>query len=110
MTRGRAVALVFGSGSEGHEFDSRLEQCISVTLPQFRSSNAGFCVNFFVVVCDESGHTKFPFSYLARVTLLTLFRLGSVPAQDLLRLAHFVSPLLTLITIFLGPRLEIDKR
>jgi len=27
-------------------------------------------------------------------------RLGSVPVQDLLRLAHFSSPLLTLITIF----------
>ena len=24
------------------------------------------------VLCDESGHTKFPFSYLAHVTLLTL--------------------------------------
>ena len=24
------------------------------------------------VLCDESGHTNFPFSYLAHVTLLTL--------------------------------------
>jgi len=33
----------------------------------------------YSVLCDESGHTKFPFSYLAHVTLLTpaQVRLGS---------------------------------
>ena len=41
------------------------------------------------VSCDESGHTKFPFSYLAHVTLLT-------PAQARLRIC---SGLLTLRTI-----------
>jgi len=29
-------------------------------------------VGFVVVTCDESGHTEFPFTYLANVTLLTL--------------------------------------
>jgi len=29
-------------------------------------------VSFKAVVCDESGHIKFPFSYFVRVTLLTL--------------------------------------
>jgi len=37
------------------------------------------------VLCDESGQTKFPFSYVAHVTLLT-------PAQDWLRLAQSCSP------------------
>jgi hypothetical protein len=49
------------------------------------------------VLRDESGHTKFPFSYLAHVALLTL-------AQARRRLcsgfAQACSPLLTLITIF----------
>ena len=40
------------------------------------------------VVCDESRHTKFPFSFVEHVTLLTL-------AQDSLRLAHLCSPQLS---------------
>ena len=36
-----------------------------------------------LVVCDESGHTKFPFSYIAHVTLLNP---GSGIAQSLLRI------------------------
>jgi hypothetical protein len=44
------------------------------------------------VVCDESGHTKFPFLYLDHVTCSPWLRLGSVPAQDSLRLAHLCSP------------------
>jgi len=54
-------------------------------VPRFVADNQG-------VLCDESGHTKFPSSYLAHVTLLTLaqarLRIGSGLAQDLLRLAQ----------------------
>ena len=46
--------------------------------PLFRKSDSP------TVSCDESGPTKFPFSYLSHVTLLP----GSGPAQDLLKLAH----------------------
>jgi len=51
-----------------------------------------FCEVELTVSCDESGHTKFPFLYPANVTWLTpaqaRLRLGSVPAQGLLRFAH----------------------
>jgi len=43
----KVVASINVNGSEGHEFDSHLEQCISVTLSQFRLSHAGFCVKNF---------------------------------------------------------------
>jgi len=33
------------------------------------------------VLCDESGHIKFPFSYLAHVTLLTPLSLHHSPVQ-----------------------------
>jgi hypothetical protein len=56
-----------------------------------------FVADYQAVMCDESGHTRFPFSTLAHVTLLTL-------AQARLSLfsgfAQAGSPLLTLITIF----------
>jgi len=49
------------------------------------------------VVCDESGHIKFPFSYLAHVTLLTLAQARLSCCSGF---AQVGSPLLTLITIF----------
>ena len=42
-----------------------------------------FLCSSWIVVCDESGHTKFPFSYLAH---LTLPHPGSASAQSLLRI------------------------
>ena len=43
-----------------------------------------------LVLCDESGYIKFPFSYLAHVTLLApvqaRFRISSGSAQDLFTL------------------------
>jgi len=55
--------------------------------------------NLFVV-CDESGHTKFPFWYLAHVILLTLAQIRLSPCSGF---AQVGSPLLTLITIFGRP-------
>ena len=49
------------------------------------------------VMCDESGHTKFPFSCLAHVTLLTLAQARLSPCSGF---AQAGSRLLTLITIF----------
>ena len=49
------------------------------------------------VMCDESGHTKFPFSYLEHVTLLTLAQARLSPCSEF---AQAGSPLLTLMTIF----------
>jgi len=44
------------------------------------------------VLCDESGHTKFPFLYLAHVTMIALaqarLRIGSGLARDWLKLAQ----------------------
>ena len=53
-------------------------------------------------MCDESGHSKFPFSFPAHVTLIapararaqSLLSPCSVPTQSLLGLAHLCSPLL----------------
>jgi len=50
-----------------------------------------------LVMCDESGHTKFPFSHLEHVTSLTPARARLSPCSGFAQ-AH--SPLLTLITIF----------
>jgi len=50
------------------------------------------CALIFHVMCDESGHTRFPLLYLDHVNLLTLAQARLSPAQDLLRLAHFCSP------------------
>jgi len=41
-------------------------------------------------MCDKSGHTTFPFSNLAHLTLLTWLGLGSVSARDLLRLVAYI--------------------
>ena len=49
------------------------------------------------VLCDESGHTKFPFSYLNHVTLLTL---AQARLSFTSGFAHAGSPLPTRITIF----------
>jgi hypothetical protein len=46
-------------------------------LGLLRHTLHGFPLSFFVF-CDESGHAKFPFSYVAHVTLLT-------PAQGRIR-------------------------
>jgi len=49
------------------------------------------------IMCDESGHTEFPFSYLEHVKLLTLAQARFGPCSGV---AQAGSPLLTLITIF----------
>jgi len=49
------------------------------------------------VLCNESGHTKFPFSYLNHVTLLTL---AQARLSFTSGFAHAGSPLPTRITIF----------
>jgi len=49
------------------------------------------------VLCDETGHMKFPFSYLADVTLLTLAQARLSPSSAF---AQAGSTLFTLITIF----------
>ena len=59
---------------------------------------AAFLVFYFLsVVCDESGQTKFPFSYLKHATLLTLAQAQLSPYSGF---AQAGSPLLTSITIF----------
>jgi len=64
-------------------------------MPTYRAGNDAVILivwGVVAVLCDESRHTKFRFSYLANVTQLTpaqaRFRLSSVPAQELLRFAH----------------------
>jgi hypothetical protein len=49
------------------------------------------------VLCDESGHTKFPFSYHEHVTLLTLAQARISPCPGF---APAGSPVLTLTAIF----------
>lgn len=53
-------------------------------FPQSVSPSAGVPT----VVCDESGHTKFPFSSLAHVTLLTLAQAHLSLCSGCLTFAH----------------------
>jgi hypothetical protein len=68
-----------GEFKEGVELDAKTHDTAAPRIAK---------VNGKSVSCDESGNTKFPFSYLAHVTLLTPAQGRLTAAQDWLSLAH----------------------
>ena len=82
-----------GSSSSGkNQGKLRINQP-QLTPAQDHERKREFCVPRFVadyqaVLCEESGLTEFPFSYIAQVAVA---HPGSGPAQDLLRLTQACS-------------------